>query len=289
MRLHSSRIGGFPRALRLSHSRASWPTFARWRRDSASASWSKAPGTGNIEAYEYFFRGRSYYNRQGQKNIRKAIEMFERAIALDPDIADGHTARIMVAGAKSQYAEADAAFSKAVEIDPKNFEAYYQYGRHKVKRGDLQHALAMFERAHAIDPYDFQTPILVMGILRSQDERKALAAAREGVRAAQVHLEQHPDNARAYVLAAGALQYLGEHDKAKRFVETALRIGPESQDTQYNAACFFARAGEADKALDCLERGMHDPDWIENDSDLDAIRDHPRYRQLIEQRGATMK
>ena len=34
--------------------------------------------------------------------------------------------------------------------------------------------------------------------------------------------------------------------------------------------------------MDCLERGLQDPDWIENDTDLNSLHDHPRYIALIE-------
>lgn len=217
----------------------------------------------------------------GDEEMAAADSASRKAIALDPNCADGHTARIMVAAARSADDEADAAFRKAIELDPANFEAYYQYGRYQFKRGDRQQALAMFDRARAIDPYDFQAPILSLGILRNQDEQKAREAARDGIRAAEAHLEQHPDNPRAYMLAAGALQYLGDMDRAYQFVESALRIDPESEDTQYNGACFYAAVGETEKALDCLEKGFHDPDWIENDADLESLRDHPRYKQLV--------
>ena len=284
----------------------------------------QTPGTDNVEAYEFFFRGRGLFNRQGQKNHRLAIRNFERAteldpefsrawaglalahayfvfffdggdedmaaadaasrkaIELDPELADGYIARIMIDGAQLRFEEAEAAFKKAVELDPDSFEAYYQYGRYLFKRGKLQETLAMYKRAHEIDPYDFQTPILSVAILRKFDEEKAMESARQGVRLAEVHLEQHPDNARAYVMAAGALQLLGETDKARQFLESAFRIDPESENTQYNAACFYAATGDKEKAMDCLERGLQDPDWIENDTDLNSLHDHPRYIALIE-------
>ncbi len=224
-----------------------------------------------------YFNGDSGLMATADAASRKAVE-------LDPGIADGYTARIMVAGAKSQYDEAEAAFQKAVELDPSNFEAYYQYARYKFERGDREKAVQMFERARTINPYDFQTPLLMMTILRTEDKQKTLEVARDGVRAAEAHLEQHPDSSRAYILAAGALRLLAEEDKAVQFVESALRIDPESEDTHYNAACFYAVGGDTEKALEHLERGTQDLDWMENDTDLDSIRDHPRFLELLEKR-----
>jgi adenylate cyclase len=44
--------------------------------------------------------------------------------------------------------------------------------------------------------------------------------------------------------------------------------------------------GDADATFDLLERAISNgrpfwKDWIENDSDLDAVRSHPRYAKVI--------
>jgi hypothetical protein len=44
-------------------------------------------------------------------------------------------------------------------------------------------------------------------------------------------------------------------------------------------------AGEVSSAMDALERsyeaGLADPDWMKQDSDLDNVRNHPRYQDLL--------
>jgi adenylate cyclase len=47
-------------------------------------------------------------------------------------------------------------------------------------------------------------------------------------------------------------------------------------------ACFYATIGETEKSLDLLENSITSRSWIENDSELDSLRDHPRYKALIE-------
>jgi tetratricopeptide (TPR) repeat protein len=54
----------------------------------------------------------------------------------------------------------------------------------------------------------------------------------------------------------------------------------------YDAACFYAMLGKSRKALDSLEKcvlkvGSINREWLENDSDLDSIRDHPRFANII--------
>jgi len=54
----------------------------------------------------------------------------------------------------------------------------------------------------------------------------------------------------------------------------------------YNVACVYSNIGQIDEALDCLEKsvrkGMDEVAWIKNDSDLDNLRDHPRFKALLE-------
>ncbi len=43
--------------------------------------------TEDLEAYDQYLRGRYFWQRRGEGNIRQAIELFERATALDPQFA----------------------------------------------------------------------------------------------------------------------------------------------------------------------------------------------------------
>ncbi len=43
--------------------------------------------TENLEAYEHYLRGRYFWQRRGEDNIRHAIDLFEQATKLDPDFA----------------------------------------------------------------------------------------------------------------------------------------------------------------------------------------------------------
>ena len=50
--------------------------------------------------------------------------------------------------------------------------------------------------------------------------------------------------------------------------------------------CFYSLAGETQHALDCLEHclikvGNINREWLEHDSDMDNIRSHPRFKEII--------
>ena len=98
------------------------------------------------------------------------------------------------------------------------------------------------------------------------------------------------------ILPETSLNYIGadhllilgrDRDRAVRMVERSVEIDPDDSVVAYNAACFYALAGEADKALDWLERaaamqhGFALKDWMASDPDIDILRSLPRFQEIV--------
>ena len=86
---------------------------------------------------------------------------------------------------------------------------------------------------------------------------------------------------------AWALAYLGERERASDWARRATAIDPDDPLDQYNLGCALVRMNEPEQALDLLEvcASKLSPEWInwvKQDSDLVSLRDHPRYRALID-------
>jgi adenylate cyclase len=99
-------------------------------------------------------------------------------------------------------------------------------------------------------------------------------------------LELNPDDNRAYNMGAFALLRLGEREEAQRWMKASVDRAPMDSIVQYNAACLYSLAGEAEKSLDCLENcylkvGNLNREWLMHDSDLDNVRDHPRFAKIL--------
>jgi TolB-like protein len=223
-----------------------------------------------------------------ESNLAATERASKKALALRPGLAESHVSRGLSHFVGRDSAAAIAEFETAIRLDPELFEACYFYGRVCFQRGELERAAELFERAEQIDPDDFQAPILLRQIYRTQGrDEEALAAARRGVARAERKLELNPDDTRALNLALGGWAEIGDADKVARFAERSLAIDGENPDTLYNVACGFARIGESERALDCLERasmrGMAIARWAENDSDLESLHELPRFRDVIAQ------
>jgi adenylate cyclase len=81
---------------------------------------------------------------------------------------------------------------------------------------------------------------------------------------------------------------MGEMEVAQEWIAKAVELDPDDALVLYNVACVYTQLVENDKALDCLERSLtaasssENLNWIENDPDLDPLRDDPRYKAMIE-------
>ncbi len=222
-------------------------------------------------------------------SIESILATSARAIELDDQLAEAHASLGFALALAQRYGEAVKEFDKAIALDPNSFEAYYFYARSAFGQGEEEKAAALFQRAAEIKPDDYQTLCLLVPIykaLGSEDESQA--AAREGLERAERQLALELDNPRPAYLGASALLTVGDHERAREWTARALAIDPDDILVQYNVACIYARLGDLEQALDLLERSLPrtGPEWtrwIRHDSDLDSLRNHPRFHKMLEQ------
>ena len=240
--------------------------------------WSSVAYSHGIE-YMYF--------NASNVNLAEAARASERALELAPNLTSSHISSGIVCCMNQEYSKAEIEFENAIRLNPKKYDAWYFFGRTKVHEGDLERALKLFERASMARPEDFQSVLLQAQLYTSLNEKgKALEVTREGIKRVRAVLELKPDDNRALNMGAFALQRLGQAEEAKQWMVASLESAPMDSIIQYNGACFFSLAGDTNHALDCLENcvikvGNINREWLEHDSDLDNIRNHPRYQEII--------
>jgi TolB-like protein/Tfp pilus assembly protein PilF len=288
----------------------------------------KVPTT-DMEAYEFYLRGRQYFYSMGVKGFEYARNMFTSAIIRDPhyalaycgladcysliyqyydgdrsnvenaltasrkaldldgELAEAHASYGLAVSLDERFDEAEKEFELAIALSPKLFEAYYFYARTTRSQGKMEKAAELFSMASAVRPEDFQAPILAGDTYRGlKMTDRMMQSFRRGLDVATVHLEFHPEDARAWYLGAHAHLELGDRDEALRWCEKAMELAPHDAATLYNAGCLFSIMGEVDKSFECFEssvdNGFAHPQWLESDPDLEAIRDDARYAALLE-------
>jgi adenylate cyclase len=284
--------------------------------------------TQDVQAYDFYLRGREFFHQATRKNIKYAAEMFtqaikkdqdyalafagladcysflftyvekkqenierslaasKRAIELDPELAEAHAARGLAVSLSMQYDEAEKEFDRAIKLNPKLYEAYYFYARTCKQQGKIEKAALLFEKAVEVRPEDYQASVFLVSAYKELNlPTEAETAAHRAVELIEKHLRLNPDDARALYLGGTILIVLGEVEKAISWAKRAHAIDPDDPGVLYNIACIYSLAGKTEQALDCFELaiqlGFASLEWANHDSDLDPIRNHPRFQKAL--------
>lgn len=141
----------------------------------------------------------------------------------------------------------------------------------------------MFERASLLRPDDFLAPNFLATVLDDIGLSADADVARQlSLRLIDERLELNPDDARAINFGAALLARIGDRDRTIEYIHRSLAVDPEDSTMLYNIACAYSLIGMPDEALSSLEaavdRGFGHKEWIEHDSDLESIRDTPRFQ-----------
>jgi len=218
-------------------------------------------------------------------DLERALAASAKALELDPDLAEAHASHGVALSLGGRHAEAEQELESAILLNPSLFEAHYFHARDAFAQGKLEKAVRAYEEAMRVRPEDYQSPLLVAQSYADLGrEAEAEAARRRGVCLAEEHLRLNPDDARALYMGANGLVALGERERGLEWADRALALDPDEAMLLYNIACIKALAGAREEALDCLERslevGFALRGWLEHDSNLDPIRDHPRFQAV---------
>lgn len=252
---------------------------------------TRTAATGNMGAYDFYLRGRSFVERgdidSGQRMFEKAIELdsgyalawagaadchswrclwYEapadgpersreyslKALELAPDLAEAHASRLYSAVANGNYEEAEESFQAAIALDPQLYEAFYYVGRAYYAQGRFRDAADSFARATEIRPDDVTAASLhTTALLALGDSDELRDARRHSIEVAGRYLELNPDDALAWSRAAHDLINDGKVEKGLKWAERAYSINPTL--CRYNVACANAIGGRPERALELLE------------------------------------
>ena len=123
----------------------------------------QAKPTESIQAYEYYLRGRQFVNQFGKRRMAAAIQMFDRAIEIDPTYAPAYAGLTTATAMMHMYWDADEklcrraeqASAKAIELDPNSADAHTSRGVAELLAKRFDAAEQAFERAIALNPRSF--------------------------------------------------------------------------------------------------------------------------------------
>jgi tetratricopeptide (TPR) repeat protein len=94
--------------------------------------------------------------KKAEGDLTAALDLFDRAIAIDPSLAIAHYNRGTTQRARGYLEEAIASYQRAIELDPDYAQAYQNLGVALFKLGKLPEALEAF--GQALNRYRRQDP-----------------------------------------------------------------------------------------------------------------------------------
>ena len=212
----------------------------------------------------------------------------ERALALDPDLAEAHAAKAGILRGEGRYDEAWQEAVIALRLDPESHEANYAAAGVCFSQGRIADAIPFWEQTEALVELDISSPaMLVTCYTALGDAEGARRAARTTVARAEAILAHDRSNGMAMGYGAGSLAVLGEADRCRDWIRRALLIDPDNQNMRYNFACDLGtHLGDTDGALDLLGPYLAQVTpselvWTKVDPDMDAVRDDSRFQAMI--------
>jgi TolB-like protein/cytochrome c-type biogenesis protein CcmH/NrfG len=220
--------------------------------------------TGNLEAYDLLLKGRVLQTRRGRA-LLDAQACFQRAVALDPDLAEAHAllgdaCRLLalygLAPPGEMTPRARASAERALELNPNQVEALAALANIKATdEWDLPAAFAISERALACDPRHVQTLaeraamlILIANVPVELQER----FQGDILRARQL------DPLNPWVMAVHSLTLTvwKRHDEAVDLARRALAIDAENFSAHWTLVVALSAAAQYDEALVRADAGL---------------------------------
>jgi len=224
----------------------------------------KAP-TAEFQAYDYYLRGRQYFHQFRRKGYEFAMEMFARAIEIDPKyarayagLADCYSCLHMYWGAsETNLREADTASRKALELDPVLAEAHASRGLAISLHRDFENAQKEFETAIRLDSNLFEA--YYYAARNHYAQGKMMEAAEWFEKASRAR----PEDYQAPILLAGAYQGLkrrveavAAYHRALQLIERHLKLHPDDARAVYFGACAYAYLGDRERGVEWAERAL---------------------------------
>ena len=198
--------------------------------------------TTNLAAYEDYLRGRHFWQRRGEDNILKAIELFERAVDRDPGYSQAHAWLACGLGQAMAYRpdeydalldQAQVAAQRGLELDACDSECLRILAQIAMLRGNLELAVRHQERGLFLNPNDDRS-VCAMGEFLSLWGRSDEA---EGwIRKAMRLNPYHPP--RYWSHLARALFHLGRFQEAVDALKNIRE--PRVRDRAYQVAASYA-------------------------------------------------
>jgi tetratricopeptide (TPR) repeat protein len=245
--------------------------------------------TSNFAAYDLFLQGSQFPNAGSREGAVEVIDIFQRAIELDPNFARAYSALAVVLTRQvtrgytnfpAETAErAVTLVKKAVSIDPESPQVQWSLGYVNMYRNQFDQAIDALEYAVSLSPSYADGYALLALINNNQGH------AEKAIKYIEKGMELNPYFSWDYLYNLGRAHYtLGEFSNAASFMEQALDRNPAVLQPKYFLAASYVQLSKLDDAEWVVtELEMENPEiTLSHLQDTMAISDKGLERRLVE-------
>ncbi|HYX47495.1 MAG TPA: TIR domain-containing protein [Sphingomicrobium sp.] len=212
----------------------------------------------------------------------------ERALALDPDIAEAHLPKAWRLAEEGRHDEANAEIELALKLAPDSWEVNKEAARLFYRQRRLEDAARHLEKATEVMEADYHGMGMLFAYYHSKDDiDSALRVATKTVEQCEKALSRDPDNGAALAFGAMALARLGKVEQGRDWMERALLVDPDNFQMRYNLAWGLNKIfGEPKAAIEMLRPVMENAGaniirLAANDPNLDNLRTDPQFEHML--------
>ncbi|NDQ55849.1 MAG: tetratricopeptide repeat protein [Acidipila sp.] len=285
----SEAIAELKRALELApnsdegHRRLGAAHLAAGRREDAIRSYEKA-----IEVNPYYWMNHNALGAAlfGLGNYEKAKAAFQRVTELEPDNPNGYLNVGAVDYAEGRYTDAIPLFEKALQLNP-DAKTYSNLGTIYFYLKRYPDSVKMFEKAVELNPNEqVVTGNLADAYRWSGQTEKARVTYQKAISLAYKDLQVNPQDSGAMGYLAAYYAKLGDAAKALEFIRRGRGLNRGEIYLIYQEAVVHALANRPDEALRALREAFTKGYSIEEakaDPELDTLRKLPQFQGLIKE------
>jgi adenylate cyclase len=212
----------------------------------------------------------------------------QRALALDPDLAEAHAVKAYILLMKGDTEAAAAEISVALDLDPDSYEANRAAARLNYQLNRYDDAVRLYEKATSLMEADLNSASMLISCYAALGNTAGMRRAAElSLKRAETILSRDQHNAGVVAYSALALAALGEGERAKARMNRAMLMDPENFNARYNFACALSQYLKDKKgALEMLGHVFETISdaflpYAKADPDFEFLRDDPRYQAMV--------
>ena len=159
-----------------------------------------------------------------QESLEKAMELVQKALAMDDSISNAHGLLSSIYSAKREYDKAIAEGERAVALEPSGADAHVFYGHESAQAGRTEEAIPIFQKAIRLNPYGSASSFVMLGNAYARTGRfeEAVSAYKKALLRGAVWITR-------LLILVWPLAYiaLGREKEARAEAAEVLRINPK--------------------------------------------------------------